>query len=113
MLETRICDIKGTSTVYKLGDQIAIGEPEILLANTDALCIHAVSTLLHYVVALERRAAPLECGISKSPDCAYVQCIDPGQPYTDEGIVVFSATVLKERLASEDCTCSRNPPRNN
>jgi len=89
MLEIKVCQIKGKCPVYKVGDRITIDGPGILLDKTDAVCVHALSTLLHYVVALEEGADPVKLGLSKHRDCAYMQCVDPGAPYTEGGTVIF------------------------
>ena len=92
MLEIRVHEIRGICPIYKVGDKVVIDDPQILLDKTDALCVHALSTLLHYVVALERGADPVELGLSKTPHRAYLQCIDPGQPYTKGGTVIFECS---------------------
>ena len=52
----------------------------VILEKTDAVCIHALSTLLHYVVALDRGVDPVDLGLTKPEDRehAYIQCVDPG-----------------------------------
>ena len=91
MLEIEVCEIRGSCPVFKVGDRIVVDDPEIVLDKTDALCTHALSSLLHYVVALERDADPVELGLSKPGDKehAYIQCVDPGKPYTEGGTVIF------------------------
>jgi len=91
MLEIVVHEIKGKCPVYKVGDRITIDDPEILLEKTDALCTHALSTLLHYVTILERKWCSVELGLTTpdGPDHAYMQCVDPGKPYTDGGTVIF------------------------
>ena len=91
MLEIEIIEIKGKCPVHKVGDKILIEGPKIVLDKTDALCTHALSTLLHYVVALDEGADPVKLGLTKPDDrkSAYMQCVDPWQPYTDGGTVVF------------------------
>src|SRR3972149_2189826 len=91
MLEIEVCEIKGKCPVHKVGDKIVIDDPKILLHETDALCTHALSSLLHYVIALEEGVDPVKLGLSKSEDRenAYIQCVDPGEPYTHGGTVVF------------------------
>jgi uncharacterized repeat protein (TIGR04076 family) len=91
MLEIEVCEIRGRCPVHKVGDRIVIDDPAIVLDKTDALCTHALSSLLHYVVALERKADPVELGLSRPDDRghAYIQCVDPGEPYTHGGTVVF------------------------
>ena len=91
MLEITVHDIKGNCPVYKVGDRIIIQNPEIKLKETDALCIHALPTILHYALILEYNWIPLKLGLTKKDDTdnAYLQCLDPGHPYTDGGTVIF------------------------
>jgi len=89
MLEIKVCQIKGKCPVHKVGDEITIDGAKILLDKTDAICIHAFSTLQHYVVALEEGADPGKLGLSKDKEHAYMQCVDPGEPYTEGGTVIF------------------------
>ena len=70
--------------------------PKIDLENTDALCIHALPSILHYAVALMRGADPVELGLSKRKDVAYLQCPDPGSLHTEGGTVIFRIEVIKE-----------------
>ena len=99
MLEIEVCEVRGKCPVYKVGDKIVVDDPVIVLDKTDALCTHALSSLLHYTVALERGADPVELGLSKPEDRehAYIQCLDPGAPYTQGGTVVFKI----KRIAKE------------
>jgi len=91
MLEIEVCEIRGKCPVHKVGDKIVIDDPKIVLRETDALCTHALSSLLHYVLALEEGADPVKLGLSKPEDRehAYIQCVDPGKPYTNGGTVIF------------------------
>ena len=89
MLEIKVCEIRGICPVYKIGDQAIIDGPRILLDKTDAICVHAFSTLLHYAVALDEGVDPVKLGRSKDKEYAYIQCVDPGQPYTEGGTVIF------------------------
>jgi uncharacterized repeat protein (TIGR04076 family) len=99
MLEIDVVEVRGRCTVYKVGDRIVVADPEIVLEKTDALCTHALSSLLHYVLALERGADSVELGLSKPEDMenAYIQCVDPGQPYTQGGTVVFKIRKIKKK----------------
>jgi len=89
MLEIEVCEIKEKCPVYKVGDRMVIDGPKIVLEETDAVCVHALSSLLHYVIALDEGVNPRKLGLSKDSENAYIQCVDPGQPYTDGGTVVF------------------------
>ncbi len=91
MLEIEVCEIRGKCPVHRVGDRIVVDDPKIVLSKTDALCTHALSSLLHYVLALEEGVNPVKLGLSKHGDRehAYLQCVDPGEPYTNGGTVVF------------------------
>jgi uncharacterized repeat protein (TIGR04076 family) len=91
MLEIEVAEVRGYCPVYRVGDKIVVDDPEIVLGKTDALCTHALSSLLHYVLALEEGADPVKLGLSNPEDRehAYIQCVDPGKPYTDGGTVIF------------------------
>ena len=91
MLEVRVHDIKGACPVYKKGDRITIQNPNIVLEKTDALCTHALPTILYYSLLLEYDWCPLRLGLTKEDDQdhAYFQCLDPGDPYTSGGTVIF------------------------
>ncbi|MFC1932891.1 TIGR04076 family protein [Chloroflexota bacterium] len=91
MLEIEVREIRGACPVYKVGDKITIDDPKILLNKTDALCTHALSTLLHYVTILEHDWCPVKLGLTTPEDAkhAYMQCVDPGKPYTEGGTVIF------------------------
>ena len=91
MLEIVIHEIKGRCPVYKVGDKIVIDDPRIVLEKTSALCTHALSTLHHYVLILEHDWCPVKLGLTnpEDPDTAYMQCVDPGTPYTEGGTVIF------------------------
>ena len=89
MLEIKVCQIKGMCPVYKVGDKMTIDGAKILVDQTDAICVHALSTLLHYLVALDEGVDPVKLGLSRDKEHAYMQCVDPGEPYTDGGTVIF------------------------
>lgn len=84
-----VAEIKGNCPVYKKGDKMVIEGPEIDLKETDAICIHALPSLLHYAVALREGVDPVKLGLSKDKNHAYIQCLDPGEPYTEGGTVIF------------------------
>jgi len=96
MLEIEVCEIRGKCPVHKLGDKILIDGPKIVLERTDAACVHALSSLLHYVIALDEKVDPRKLGLSKEEKSAYIQCVDPGQPYTDGGTVIFKCKRVEQ-----------------
>ena len=91
MLEIEVVEVRGKCPMYRVGDKIVIEGASILLDKTDALCIHALSVILHYAVAFDEGADPVKLGLTKPEDRenAYVQCVDPWKPYTEGGTVIF------------------------
>ncbi|RLG56286.1 MAG: TIGR04076 family protein [Candidatus Hydrothermarchaeota archaeon] len=88
----RVKEIRGRCPVYKGGEKIVIEGPEIVLEKTDKLCIHALATILHYIVALREGVDPVKLGLAKKGKKAYIQCLDPGEPYTNGGTVIFEVS---------------------
>jgi len=91
LLEIEVVEVRGKCPVHRVGDKIVIDGASIVLDRTDALCIHALSVILHYAVALDEGADPVKLGLTKPDDRenAYVQCVDPWRPYTEGGTVIF------------------------
>jgi len=87
--------IKGNCAVFKGNEKIVIEGAEIKLEETDKICIHALHSILHYAVALREGANPKKLGLAKEEDVAYVQCLDPGEPYTEGGTVIFRIRKLR------------------
>jgi len=44
MLEIRACKIRGKCPVHEVGDKMVIDSPRIILKETDAVCVHALSS---------------------------------------------------------------------
>lgn len=63
---------------------MVIDGPEIVLEKMDAVCVHVLLTLLHYVVALEEGVDPVKLGLTKpeEKEYAYMQ-------YVSEKYVLF------------------------
>ncbi len=103
MLEIIVHEIRGKCPVYKEGDKIVIDYPEIVFGETDALCTHAqtfkkgsiqntaYASLFHYALILEHDWCPVKLGLTteEEPGFAYMQCVDPGEPYTEGGTEIF------------------------
>jgi len=68
-----VSEIRGKCPVYKKGDKIVIDGPEIVMEETDAICIYALAPLLHYAVALRGRSRSEKTWIVKRKGC----CIHP------------------------------------
>ena len=89
-----VVEIKGKCPVYKAGDKTLVSGPEIVKEKTDGICIHALPTLMHFSMALREGADPRELGLAKEGEAAFVQCPDPGEPYTNGGTVIFKIEKL-------------------
>jgi uncharacterized repeat protein (TIGR04076 family) len=97
MLEIEVVEVRGKCPVHKVGDKIVVDGPNIVLEKTDALCIHALSVILHYAVALDEGADPVKLGLTtiKDREHAYLQCVDPWKPYTEGETVIFRIKKVK------------------
>ncbi len=94
MLEIEVHKIEGDCPVYEEGDKMIIEDPEVDLKKTDAICTHALNTILHYTTALENDVSPTDLGLSKSDEnTAFMQCVDPGKEYTHGGTVIFKCNI--------------------
>ncbi len=97
MLQIEVHRIDGDCPVYEKGDKIFIDDPEVDLESTDAICTHALDTILHYTTALESGVNPVDLGLSTvREDVAYMQCVDPGKEFTDGGTVIFKCKIIVE-----------------
>lgn len=67
-LEITVFDIKGRCPVYKKGDKIIVDDSEIILSETDALCTHVLSSILHYITILSHDWCPVKLGLTTEKD---------------------------------------------
>lgn len=83
-------EVKGNCPVFKVGDKIVVDSPKIVVEKTDNLCIHAFGCMLSMLVPLSRGISFKKLGLAKEEgEKGYVQCLDPGKPYTNGGTVLF------------------------
>jgi uncharacterized repeat protein (TIGR04076 family) len=95
-LVVSVKEIVGECAVYKVGDRMVFSGPEMDLEQTDCVCIHALAPILHYAVALREGVSPVELGLAKEGEKAYIHCPDPGPPYTPGGRVVFEVEIMED-----------------
>lgn len=82
--------VRGTCPVFKVGDKIVIESPKIIPEKTDALCVHALGSMLSMIIALSHGVGFKELGLAvEEGDIGYVQCLDPGPSYTLGGTVLL------------------------
>lgn len=90
-------EIRGKCPVFKLGDKIVIDSPEIVVKETDNLCIHAFGSMLSMIVPLSHGTSFKQLGLTKEEgEKGYIQCLDPGKPYTEGGTVLFE--IKREKI---------------
>jgi len=83
-------EIRGKCPVHRLGDKITVESPRIVTAKTDALCVHALGSMLSMLVPLAHGVSFKDLGLAYDDgNVGYVQCLDPGPPYTPGGTVIF------------------------
>ena len=67
--------------------------------KTMNLCSHALISMMTALIPFSRGISAKEMGFGKEDDVAFVQCPDPGEPYTCGGTVIFrlERTPLKDQ----------------
>jgi len=89
-LTITVREIRGNCPVYRVGDKMVIEEPKILTKERNAICMHALASMLTMLVPLSRGVSFKELGLAKEEgEVGYIQCLDPGEPYTEGGTVIF------------------------
>jgi len=90
-------EIRGNCPIFKVGDKIVVESPKIVVSETDNICIHALGCMLSMIVPLGYGISFKKLGLAKEEDeKGYVQCLDPGKPYTDGGTVLFE--IKREKI---------------
>lgn len=91
-----VIKIRGNCPIYKVGDKILLNGFYIESKNSSNICMHAFSSMLSLLSAFSHGASAIELGIGKSEDEGYLQCCDPGEPYTKGGTVIFKLKRLEK-----------------
>lgn len=96
-LVIKVVEIKGNCPVYKIGNKITLQDGYILNPDeTDKVCMHSLTSILPYYVALSKGVKSKDLGLSKGDsEEAYVQCLDPCE-------LTNGGTVILEISRSED-----------
>ncbi len=90
-------EIRGNCPVFNVGDRIVVESPNIIVEKTDSICVHAFGCMLSMIVALSRGISFKELGLAREEgEKGYIQCLDPGKPYTNGGTVLFE--IRRERI---------------
>lgn len=90
-------EIRGNCPVFNVGDRMVVELPKIVVGKTDNICVHALGSMLSMIVPLSRGISFQTLGLSTGDiEKGYIQCLDPGKPYTNGGTVLFE--VRRERI---------------
>ncbi|MEM3731163.1 MAG: TIGR04076 family protein [Candidatus Bathyarchaeia archaeon] len=90
-------EIRGKCPVFKVGDKIVVDSPKIVVSETDNICVHAFGCMLSMIIPLSHGISFKELGLSKEEsEKGYMQCLDPGEPYTEGGTVLFE--IRREKI---------------
>jgi len=87
----RVCvkEVNGNCAMnYKPGDCFTV-ERFYVSGVGRGVCIHALGSMLTLLSPLLKGVSARVLGIGEQGDIGYVQCPDPGRPYTCGGTVVF------------------------
>jgi uncharacterized repeat protein (TIGR04076 family) len=94
-------EISGKCPVFNVGDRIVVESPKVVVDKTDNLCIHAFGCMLSMLVPLSHGISFRQLGLAKEEgEKGYVQCLDPGKPYTNGGTVLFEIKREKAETSS-------------
>ena len=89
-------EIRGNCPVFNVGDKIVAESPKIVVEKTDNICVHAFGCMLSMIVPLSRGISFKTLGLTTEEEKGYIQCLDPGKPYTNGGTVLFE--ISRERI---------------
>jgi uncharacterized repeat protein (TIGR04076 family) len=81
--------VSGRCPLYQVGDKIIIEDFYINSSESSNVCLHAFSALVDLLSAFLHGSSASEIGIGTVSDVGYLQCPDPGPPYTKGGTVLF------------------------
>ena len=91
----RVIKVRGyCAAKYEVGDEFIV-EWFYVKSFTKPLCLHALNSMLTLLMPFLKGVSAKILGIGDQDDTGYVQCPDPGKPYTNGGTVIFE---LKRRL---------------
>ena len=87
-LVVEVVEVRGRCVAgYNIGDKFEIN-PNVCV-DGEKICYFAVSSIMPAILALQLGNDPKDIGLSKEKGVAYMQCSDPGEPFTSGGTVFF------------------------
>lgn len=83
-------DVRGRCAAgYKPGKLFELERFYIKCEQNVKICVHALNALLTFAVPMLKGVSARDLGIGLEDDVGFVQCPDPGGPYTEGGSVLF------------------------
>lgn len=82
-------EVHGHCPIYKTGDKILVEKFYINSKKSKNICIHALAAMSTLLSAFLHGSSATELGIGSEETIGYLQCPDPGPPYTKGGTVLF------------------------
>ncbi|OYT39152.1 MAG: hypothetical protein B6U89_04535 [Desulfurococcales archaeon ex4484_58] len=74
---------------YSKGDSFLVKDYYFVENHDKPLCIHALASMLTILTLMLKGYSAKKLGIGPQDHVAYIQCPDPGKPYTEGGTVIF------------------------
>jgi len=81
---------------YKPGDMFVIEKFYIKPVQDIRICLHALSSMLTLLTPFLKGVSAKVLGIGKKDNVGYIQCPDPGKPYSNGGTVIFE--LMREKV---------------
>lgn len=81
--------VNGHCPIYKVGDKIVFENFYLCSRKSADICLHALGSMTSLVSPFLHGSSAVELGIGQKENTGYMQCPDPGQPYTQGGTVIF------------------------
>ena len=82
-------EVRGYCPIYKPGDKIEIEWFYIKSKESTNICLHAICAMSTLLASFMHGVSAKVLGIGSKDDVGYLQCPDPGKPYTCGGTVIF------------------------
>ena len=92
----RVKEVRGRCAMgYEPGDAFVVERFYVKDAGK-GVCLHALAAMLTLQAPPLKGVSATALGVGKEENVGYVQCPDPGEPYTCGGTVVFELRREKE-----------------
>lgn len=91
-VEIKVKEVKGHCPIYKPGDVIVLKGFYVDSTKSGPVCMHAFLALSSLLSAFSHGVDAKTLGIGNEADKGFLQCPDPGPPYTKGGTVIFELT---------------------